>query len=56
MKRLTAFLMALMLITMAVPALAEEGSPAAYSYDFDIRFRLNADSFPARVRTHLRGY
>ena len=56
MKRLIAFLMALMLAFMAVSALAEDGSPAAYSYDFDIRFRLNADSFPARVRTHIRGY
>ncbi len=36
-------------------AIAEE-EPEIFSYDFDMRFHMNAELFPFRIREHMRGY
>ena len=38
----------------AGPVHAEEN--AGFSYDFDLRFHLNADVFPLRNKAHMQGY
>ncbi|MCR5296046.1 MAG: hypothetical protein K6E17_01435 [Clostridiales bacterium] len=55
MKRLICLLTVLALAAVAFPACAEEG-PDARAYDFSLRFHLNADVFPLRIRAHMQGY
>ena len=55
MKRLLALLFVLCLFWLtATPSFAEE-SPDVFSYDFDLRFHLDADIFPVRNRDHMQG-
>ena len=56
MKRFFALLTALVLFVCMFSASGAEDAEAAYSYDFDLRFTMNADPFPARVRSHMQGY
>ncbi len=44
-----------LLLAAAVPASAEE-TGGRYSYDFDLTFSLNADAFPAVMRSRAAGY
>ena len=55
MKRLLAFLLILILSCSSISAFGEE-VPEVYSYDFDLLFHMNADVFPARIRSHMQGY
>ena len=54
-RRLLSFLCALLILFSAVQALSES-TVFFYSYDFDLAFTLNSDSFPAMVRTRTAGY
>ena len=56
MKRLLALLLVLVLCLSASGLSVADESPAVYSYDFDLRFHMNADVFPARERNHMQGY
>ena len=55
LKRLSALLCALLLLLSAAPVSAEPAVPAG-SYDFDLSFTVNADSFPALARRRAAGY
>ena len=56
MKRALAFLTVwIIFFSAAIPARGEE-EPSVYSYDFDFRFSMNADEFPARSRARMQGY
>lgn len=56
MKRILSLLILLALI-FALPVYSSgESLPAVYSYDFSLRFHLNADAFPVRLRSHMQGY
>ena len=54
-RRMLCLLCAVILFTAAVPASAEEAE-SRYSYDFDLTFTLNAESFPALMRSRADGY
>lgn len=54
-RRMFCLLCAVLLFTAAVPVHAEE-SGGRYSYDFDLTFSLNAESFPAAMRSRASGY
>ncbi len=57
MKRLLALFFALVLVCCtAASSFSEDVSFPVYSYDFDLRFHMNADVFPARDRTRMQGY
>ena len=57
MKRFLALILALVLFSPAAAcSLAEEAASDVRSYDFDLRFHMNADIFPARTRTRMQGY
>ena len=58
MKRLTALLLACMLLLGTACAGAEETAetPKVVSYDFDLQFHLEADHFPFRERKKAQGY
>ena len=56
MKRFLAFMIILILCASAVSFSVAEDAPDVYSYDFDLRFHMNADVFPARNRSHMQGY
>ena len=58
MKRLTALLLACMLLLGTACAGAEETAetPQVVSYDFDLQFHLEADHFPFRERKKAQGY
>ena len=54
-RRMLCLLCAVVLFAAAVPSSAEEAE-SRYSYDFDLTFRLNAESFPAAMRSRAAGY
>ena len=54
-RRMLCLLCAVILFTAAVPVSAEEAE-SRYSYDFDLTFTLNAESFPALMRSRAAGY
>ena len=58
MKRVTALLLACRIFLGTACAAAEEatGTPKVVSYDFDLRFHLEADLFPFRERKLMQGY
>ena len=56
MKRIMIVLTALILFISAATPVFADSDPAVYSYDFDLRFSLNADVFPVRSRSHMQGY
>lgn len=57
MKRIIALLLAcIMLLGAACAGAEEEKIPDVDSYDFDLRFQLNADAFPFRERKQMQGY
>ena len=56
MKRLLVVFFVLILFSTAIsPSLAED-NPSVCSYDFDLRFHMNADIFRVRERDHMQGY
>lgn len=56
MKRLLVVFFVLILFSTAIsPSLAEDNSSVC-SYDFDLRFHMNADIFRVRERDHMQGY
>ncbi len=55
-RRMLCLLCTALLLFSACPATAEEAQYAAYSYDFDLTFSLNADAYPARTRVRAAGY
>ena len=57
MKQIVALLLACMMILAAACAGAEEEKiPDVDSYDFSLRFQLNADAFSFRERKKMQGY
>ena len=57
MKRIIALLLVCMIFFAAAFAGAEEEKiPDVESYDFSLRFQLNADAFPFRERKKMQGY
>lgn len=54
-RRLLCLLCVLLLIPV-VPAVAEENNAGNFSYDFDLTFHLDADTFPELLRTRAAGY
>ena len=57
MNRLLALFFALVLFCCtAASSFSEDVSFPVYSYDFDLRFHMNADVFPARDRMRMQGY
>lgn len=57
MKRIAALLLACVLFCTGFAAAEEEKEPAAVaSFDFDLRFHLEADTFPFRERKKMQGY
>ena len=57
MKRFLALFLGLLLAFSAPTAsIADEITPDTLSYDFDLRFHMNADLFPVRERTRMQGY
>ena len=54
-RRLLCLLCALLLIPV-FPAVAEEAAAGSFSYDFDLTFRLDADTFPELLRTRAASY
>ena len=57
MKRILAMMLALFLLAGTAAAGAEEANPyRADSYDFTLRFRLNAEAFPLHDREYMQGY
>lgn len=56
MRRLLGLFLVLFLSFSAVAYSLAEDSTSVCSYDFDLRFHMNADVFPARNRSHMQGY
>ena len=57
MRKLTAIVISVVLLFSAAGAYASEDQDySVYSYDFDLRFHLDAEGFQPRVRPHIRGY
>ena len=57
MRKLTAIVISVVLLFSAAGAYASEDEDySVYSYDFDLRFHLDAERFQPRVRPHIRGY
>ena len=58
MKKIIAVLLAGIMLFSASGAAAEAGQkdPDVLSYDFDLRFHLEADTFPFRERKKVQGY
>ena len=57
MKRIAALLLACILFCTGFAAAEEEKEPAEVtSYDFDLRFHLEADTYPFRDRKYVQGY
>ena len=57
MKRITALLLTCILFCTGFAFAEEEEEPAEVaSYDFDLRFHLEADAFPFRDRKKMQGY
>ena len=57
MRRLMAVIISAVLLFSAAGAFASENQDLdVYSYDFDLRFQLNADAFPFRERKQMQGY
>ena len=57
MRRLMAVMISAVLLFSAVGAFAsEKQKDSVYSYNFDLRFHLDAEGFQPRVRSHIRGY
>lgn len=54
-RRILCLLCAALLLFSAVPAVSESAGENS-SYDFDLTFYLNADSFPELLRTRAAGY
>ena len=54
-RRMLCLLCAVMLLTAVSPASADE-SDGNYSFDFDLAFSLNAESFPRLQRSRAAGY
>ena len=54
-RRMLCLLCAIMLLSSAVPVSAEEAE-SRYSYDFDLTFFLNAESFPVTMRSRIASY
>lgn len=55
LRRMLCLLCMMLLLVHAVPAFSES-SDGNNSYDFDLTFFLNADSFPALLRSRAAGY
>ena len=50
-------MISVVLLFSAFSAYASENQDSAvYSYDFDLRFHLDAEGFQPRIRSHIRGY
>lgn len=57
MKRLLVFLVALlMLFPIVSSSFSESNDSSVCSYDFDLFMHLNADAFPAQIRSRIQGY
>ena len=56
LRRILSLLCAAMILAVAVPAGSETANGGNSSYDFDLTFHLNADSFPVLLRTKADGY
>ena len=59
MKRLIALWIALIMILAGTAAAAEDSAkekPEVFSYDYDLRFQLDTETFPRRERRHAQGY
>ena len=57
MRRLMAVIISAVLLFSAAGAFASENQDLdVYSYDFDLRFHLDAEGFQPRIRSHIRGY
>lgn len=56
MKKVFSVLMALVMLTYALPSVAAEETSSVYSYDFDLAFQLNAGVFPQKIRSRISGY
>ena len=54
-RRMLCLLCAVLVLIHAVPACSEAAAGSS-SYDFDLAFHLNADSFPELLRTRAAGY
>ncbi len=54
-RRMLCLLCAVLILVSTVPAYSEDVGENS-SYDFDLTFHLNADSFPVLVRTRVAGY
>ena len=54
-RRILCLLCAALIIAWIVPACSESGE-GSFSYDFDLTFHLNADSFPELLRSRAEGY
>ena len=54
-RRLLCLLCVLLLIPV-IPAVAEEAAAGNFSYDFDLTFHLDADTFPELIRTRAASY
>ena len=54
-RRMLCLLCAVLILVSTVPAYSEDAGENS-SYDFDLTFHLNADSFPVLVRTRVAGY
>lgn len=54
-RRILCLLCAMLVLFSAVPALSDD-SDGNSSYDFDLTFRMNADSFPALLQERTAGY
>ena len=54
-RRMLCLLCAALMIAWIIPACSESAA-GSFSYDFDLAFHLNADSFPELLRSRAEGY
>lgn len=54
-RRILCLLCATLIIAWIIPACSESAT-GSFSYDFDLTFHLNADSFPELLRSRAEGY
>lgn len=55
LRRMLCLMCAALIIVWIIPA-CSESSAGCFSYDFDLTFHLNADSFPELLRSRAEGY
>ena len=54
-RRMLCLLCAVLMLARTAPACSESAGGSC-SYDFDLAFHLNADSFPELIRSRVEGY